>query len=799
MIHYVVSDSVKFLNEFEDTIHLLYLDSSDDPQIIMDELLVAYDSLAKCSFVVIDDTHYSMTEGKGVLACKHLLENGWTVLLDLHGQVVFTNMSSITFTPYSFLPVGGRGSFSTLYENEQYEVEDEIKLRLEDYDEKATVWFEILSEALPEVEGVVDVRGAKRVLDVGCNTGYNTKMLEEKYGYAVGVDINKELINYSVLNHDKCYHMNAEKMDFDDESFSLVVAKDVLEHTQDPDAVLEEVYRVLADGGYLVCMVPLDGESVGIDEIAVHPAFNYGNESHIWKATIDSVLTRLFNLGFSEMEYNISEHSRLFGTARPLGDRVVTIRAKKIRDMVKVPTKWLVGTAYWAAFLTFNCTGNCKYCIQLLSKDEFMDAKLEYARTTIKPEEWVTFYNSLQRFKRQQLSLIGGEPTMYNGFFDVVNGLEGYYRTVTTNLCAPCFEDIPGKFDANIQSEKKEMIRINTSFHPKLISVDEFSNRVHQLRDLGYMVDQIAMVDHPTSNFQYYCTEFVKRGLAIAPQTFLGKANDILLPHPEFNIATNHNEHGIDNYDLYEEGFSCKSKSKVLCMTRRFLVAPNGNIFRCHYHAYSNSSPVGSIFDGVLPSSSDYIECKDYGYCNPCDYPHAKFRSMEINVPNILLSMSDNKEFVRALVEDLNNSPERFKELMIDVVAELYHSDNPYWELYHNDEIRKLINDFILEGGHINNSNAMLVAYLDGNLFRMLNHGINIYRLLEEEALLKYIDALGCVILDVIKNTPLVTNRFYNAELCEALGPELASIMVSLGLATYSGDRIYFVETGRGA
>ena len=70
-------------------------------------------------------------------------------------------------------------------------------------------------------------------------------------------------------------------------------------------------------------------------------------------------------------------------------------------------------------------------------------------------------------------------------------------------------------------------------------------------------------------------------------------------------MSVDHEEHGINNYDGYKEGFSCESKHEILCMTRRFLVAPNGNVFKCHYHLYSNRNPLGSALDGVLPQFKD--------------------------------------------------------------------------------------------------------------------------------------------------------------------------------------------------
>ena len=660
----------------------------------------------------------------------------------------------------------------------QIAAEEGIKLSIEDYDEKAKVWHSIFFNYLPNKEELPLVDDVCKVLDIGCNTGYNTKMLEEKYGYAEGIDINKDLLDASVLNHDKCKSMACENLLYDDNSFSLIVAKDIYEHSQIPNSAIGEAYRVLAHNGFILIMIPLDGEVAGVDDVVLHPSSNSGNESHLWKATLDGVLTRLFDVGFTEMEVFAYLHSQLFGEVRPFGDRVLVIRAQKIEGIRKVPIQWLLGNPYWAAFLTFRCTGNCAYCIQHICKDEFLKAKTEYSKNEMAPQEWIDFYNSLQKYKGQRLGIIGGEPAIYKGFTDIINGINGYYKTVTTNLKAPVFDDI-NVFSSNI--ENKGSLRINTSFHPEIITVDEFCDKVHKLRSCGFNVDQIAMVDYPTSNFRYYCNEFIKRGLALNPQTFLGKINNMLLPNPEFDVTRDHKEHGITDFSLYDQGFSCEEKSEVLCMTRRFMVAPDGGIYRCHYQLYSKHGVLGNIRDEEFPEFKDYTLCNDFGYCNPCDYPHAKFKSTSINLPSILLQLIQDEDIVRMTVEAFTENEHVLSGLVTFISTELYFSDSPQWELYNNLYIYNALNNFIKEGGETNNTNALLLAQFDGVLFRQLNYGVNIYRLLSGDALYKYIDALSYIVFQVIQNTDEMLKLVRTPELVKSLDAVIANMQVSLG------------------
>ena len=674
----------------------------------------------------------------------------------------------------------------------QDEAEKGIKLSIEDYDEKALVWHNIFCKVLPNKEELPAVDGACRALDIGCNTAYNVKMLEEKYGYAAGIDVNERLIQYSKLNSDNCYIMRAEKLYFHDESFSIITAKDVLEHVQCPDSAINESYRVLADGGYIICMIPLDGEPRGIDDVVVNPAFNFGNESHTWKATLFGVVARMFTAGFTDLEYFVYSHSQLFGEARQFGDRVIVVKAKKKKGITKVPLLWLNDNFYWAAFLTFNCTGDCDYCIQKLCADEFAKAKLDYAKNEISAESWVSFYNSLQKFKIHKLGIIGGEPTVHKGFFDIVNGIKGYYKTVTSNLKTSLFDDI-SKFCNSI--EDISSIRINTSFHPKIISIDEFCNKVHQLRDCGIFIDQIAMVDHPTSNFSYYYNEFIKRGLVLNPQTYLGKFDKVLLPNPESNLTRDYKEHGINDFNLYREGFSCEEKQQVLCMTRRFMVAPDGGIYKCHYHLYSKRNCLGNILDNTLPKMDDYVSCADFGFCNPCDFPHAKFKSITVNLEQEIFNITGDKIIASDLTNLFNDNLDVLQELLDSVFIRLYQSNDPYWLLYNDDSIRKAINGFIMTSSvgeaMIDNTNARILAQLDGSLFRWLPSGINVFRLLDEIPLCKYIDALGDILYTVIEYFPILKEKLPTLGHTKSFDTTIASLLVSLSTINFFSGAFY--------
>jgi len=662
-------------------------------------------------------------------------------------------------------------------------VETGIKLSVNDYDDEAKVWHNVFYTNIPNKEKLPKVQGEVRVLELGCNTGYDTKLLAEIYDDAVGIDSNTRLIKHSQYVYDKCMVMDATYLEFGDEQFSMVVAKDVIEHLPKPLQTLRDTYRVLADGGYFYALIPLDGEPQGFDDVIVHPSFNFGNESHLWKATLSGVMRRMFDVGFTDVEFRIFNHSQLFGKERPFGDAVALVCGVKKKDVIKVPAHYLLGNNYWAAFLTFKCTGNCSYCIQHVCKDEFMKARVEYEKNLLSGEEWVEYLNRLQRWNNMRLGLIGGEPTLHPDFFDIVNNVKGYYKTITTNLTS----DNILKFGTEIQS--RDNLRINTSFHPKLISVDEFADKIHLLRGQGFFIDQIAMVDTPSTNFGGYHQKFLKRGIHITPQTFLGECEGEWYPNPDSTAAKDYGETGINDRAKYEAGFQCKQKQQALCYSTRFLMAPDGGIYRCHYQLYSGRDKQGGIRERTFPIDQDYRLCNDFGFCNPCDFPHVQFKGVTIPIEQIAHIIARGKpdlvDMCAALLADCSQKDQDHQKLFNTLFNVLYASIDPMWELYNNKELKKVVNEFVNKGGlEMNKHLELLCAYMN-SIPKALNMPVNIYRIFDDMALAKYLSYEG------VYQSKLLTQSFKEVEEFFPMEPELLMPVISKIMSTFGTMQPY--------
>src|SRR5688500_20005542 len=95
-----------------------------------------------------------------------------------------------------------------------------------------------------------------RILDVGCGTGANLKMLAA-YGRTEGVDISEQAVDFCRERGLDSVKLGAiEELPYESGSFDLVTALDVVEHLDDDVAGLREVRRVLRPDGRVLLFVP---------------------------------------------------------------------------------------------------------------------------------------------------------------------------------------------------------------------------------------------------------------------------------------------------------------------------------------------------------------------------------------------------------------------------------------------------------------------------------------------------------------------------------------------------------------
>ena len=106
------------------------------------------------------------------------------------------------------------------------------------------------------VEKISTKLKTERILDVGCGTGANLKMLAA-YGKAEGVDISPQAVDFCHERGLDSVKLGAiEQLPYENDSFELVTALDVIEHLDDDIAGLREMRRVLRRDGRILVFVP---------------------------------------------------------------------------------------------------------------------------------------------------------------------------------------------------------------------------------------------------------------------------------------------------------------------------------------------------------------------------------------------------------------------------------------------------------------------------------------------------------------------------------------------------------------
>jgi methionine biosynthesis protein MetW len=99
-----------------------------------------------------------------------------------------------------------------------------------------------------------------RVLDLGCGNGEFTRRIAAKIGTdrVCGIDYSIENVERARARGIDCRRGNLDevKAHFDDGSFDVICANQVLEHLADTDMLPDEIYRMLKPGGYAVISTP---------------------------------------------------------------------------------------------------------------------------------------------------------------------------------------------------------------------------------------------------------------------------------------------------------------------------------------------------------------------------------------------------------------------------------------------------------------------------------------------------------------------------------------------------------------
>lgn len=111
-----------------------------------------------------------------------------------------------------------------------------------------------------KIQTISNLTGDK-LLDVGCGDGSFTLPLSDNFRKVMAIDVQQNFIDSfkkKVGHTDKfeIFNMSAEKMDFENNTFDIIITIETIEHIPDLKKAASEFYRVLKPGGELIITCP---------------------------------------------------------------------------------------------------------------------------------------------------------------------------------------------------------------------------------------------------------------------------------------------------------------------------------------------------------------------------------------------------------------------------------------------------------------------------------------------------------------------------------------------------------------
>lgn len=98
----------------------------------------------------------------------------------------------------------------------------------------------------------------KKILDLGCGTGYGCEMLRVNNNEVIGVDYDKEVVDYCIKTYTQCsFKVGSvlERIEFEDNCFDVVICHAVFPGHGKQDYLLNEAYRLLRKDGIFIISV----------------------------------------------------------------------------------------------------------------------------------------------------------------------------------------------------------------------------------------------------------------------------------------------------------------------------------------------------------------------------------------------------------------------------------------------------------------------------------------------------------------------------------------------------------------
>lgn len=259
---------------------------------------------------------------------------------------------------------------------------------------------------------------------------------------------------------------------------------------------------------------------------------------------------------------------------------------------------------YVAFFLTLACNLHCDYCLNLHQNAKRPDQR---AKRMLSAEDWITAANRLVLRDDLPLTLQGGEPTLHQGFYRLVNeAREEIKMDLMTNMMFDVDAFIK-KVPVERFTRNAPYAAIRVSYHPGQNDIDDLIRKTLKMQDAGFRVGLYG-IEHPDPEIRKHVLEIQEKcrklELDFRTKEFLGNYKGKL--------------YGTFKFPDCVDGEITKHCE---CRTSEILVDPAGHVYKCHSDLYKTRSPIAHILDAGFSQETieEYRPCHHFGHCNPCD------------------------------------------------------------------------------------------------------------------------------------------------------------------------------------
>jgi MoaA/NifB/PqqE/SkfB family radical SAM enzyme len=237
----------------------------------------------------------------------------------------------------------------------------------------------------------------------------------------------------------------------------------------------------------------------------------------------------------------------------------------------------------------------CPYCINKFTG-------VNRKRRELTTREWIIALNNIDTGGRP-LTIGGGEPTMRNDFFDILNGLRSDLRVdLLTNGMFSLKEFMSKTTPERFYKRDAFYKAIRFSYHAGATDEKDIVEKSVELQKAGYAVG-IFGLNHPQNLYLNVAMtqKCVDAGIYFFVRDFLGFYQNRLYGTYRYPEAINGN------------------RKCCLCRIEDFLIGPEGNVYRCHKDLYEGIGEIGSILNIAYEINDGFLPCDNYGLCSPCD------------------------------------------------------------------------------------------------------------------------------------------------------------------------------------